>query len=443
MSVLPSGADIVSLPRHVRLVPISDLLYYCAVCSAHSGEKHRLLTRDGPPNIQSGAPAILLSLTGAGAYGDSSQIVTLSDKPKHLHVLGFTVDRALGFTPTSERTSRERGVGVFLLVNRSEGPRMTIESLIGELFGPTSILVANFGAVYAFATLLDTNCSDAARLAFADYLKSEKYVRSVVTLPEATRELFERIFGRRHFSLRCFARSVVFSLFASIGALTFGAFHSTFSPSDCFSWMISPSDTYFAGITDRWGLLSWLAFSLLLDYFGLLKTRLFISWFANRFRATAWFALSFIVADIVIGFVIFCLSFGSFTFFRQEIEADHGVLPFLGIFFDYSYTHLPSHIADYAVLTLTGDWFPWGSLFLASMLPSIWLWLYGSAAMITKLMLRSTGLIRNLIFLLDVDKHPIRAFGFVAGIVAAATYAIYLIAISLSFLLLWLAKGRS
>jgi hypothetical protein len=48
-------------------------------------------------------------------------------------------------------------------------------------------------------------------------------VQKTKALPDGTQELFERIFGERHFSLKCFVRSVAFSLGAMvfIGILVF------------------------------------------------------------------------------------------------------------------------------------------------------------------------------------------------------------------------------
>jgi hypothetical protein len=63
-------------------------------------------------------------------------------------------------------------------------------------------------------------------------------------------------------------------------------------------------------------------------------------------------------------------------------------------------------------------------LFLPGMLPSVWLWLYAAATLIVRLAARSRPLLRFLIYMLDIDKHPIRSVGIVAAMLLSAGYAV-------------------
>jgi hypothetical protein len=52
------------------------------------------------------------------------------------------------------------------------------------------------------------------------------------------------------------------------------------------------------------------------------------------------------------------------------------------------------------------------------MVPSIWLWLYVAATLIARLAIRSAPLLRFLMYLFDIDQHPIRSVGIVAAMLA-------------------------
>jgi hypothetical protein len=64
-------------------------------------------------------------------------------------------------------------------------------------------------------------------------------------------------------------------------------------------------------------------------------------------------------------------------------------------------------------------------------LPSIWLWAYVAAALVTRLLLSSTPLFRFLANFLDVDGHPIRSLGVVAGAFGGASSAAALIILAI------------
>jgi hypothetical protein len=86
---------------------------------------------------------------------------------------------------------------------------------ITQLLGTGSVPVIVAGTVYAVFELGEKLASQRAKDALSKWLLTFD-VRKAGALPDGTRELFERIFGARHFSLKCFIRSVVFSLGAMI-----------------------------------------------------------------------------------------------------------------------------------------------------------------------------------------------------------------------------------
>jgi hypothetical protein len=86
-----------------------------------------------------------------------------------------------------------------------------------------------------------------------------------------------------------------------------------------------------------------------------------------------------------------------------------------------------------AVLTTTGVLFvtvPIANVFWASVLPSVWLWMYIFSAILTRSLLSIKTPFRRLINFMDIAEHPIRALGLVAGTVTSGfTFACLVVSI--------------
>src|SRR5262245_48684129 len=111
------------------------------------------------------------------------------------------------------------------------------------------------------------------------------------------RNLFERIFGERHFSWKCFIRSAAFSLGATI---FIGLLFILIWPQE----FVKMKENFFeAFIFPGWWLFAtlWLPLSIFIDYVSLWKTRLILR-ILTRLRA------NFIVIGILgVDFVIYSL----------------------------------------------------------------------------------------------------------------------------------------
>jgi hypothetical protein len=86
---------------------------------------------------------------------------------------------------------------------------------IAELFGTGSVPVVVAGTVLGVFELGERFASQRAKDALSKWLLTFD-VQKAKALPDGTQELFERIFGERHFSLKCFIRSAMFSLGAVV-----------------------------------------------------------------------------------------------------------------------------------------------------------------------------------------------------------------------------------
>jgi len=131
---------------------------------------------------------------------------------------------------------------------------------IVQLFGTSSVPVIVAGSVLGVFELGERFASQRAKDALSKWLISFD-VQKAKALPDGTQELFERIFGERHFSLKCFARSAVFS----VGAMAFiGLLLILIYPQTVAIIIRGFSYSWF-GLPGTWLLISlWLPLSILL-----------------------------------------------------------------------------------------------------------------------------------------------------------------------------------
>ena len=164
-----------------------------------------------------------------------------------------------------------------------------------QLFGTGSVPVLVAGTVYGVFELGENLASQRAKEALSKWLLTFDVHKSEA-LPEGTQELFERIFGERHFSLKCFVRSAAFSVgsMALIGIILF-----LISPAEAITNIIFPG--WRAG---QWLTVQiWLPWSIFIDYVSLFKTRLILRFVNNR-RNTA-VAVAIMCIDYLVYRLIF------------------------------------------------------------------------------------------------------------------------------------------
>jgi hypothetical protein len=181
--------------------------------------------------------------------------------------------------------------------------------------------------------------------------------------------------------------------------------------------------------------------SLIADYFNLLKTRLVIRVLNLRTpRALPLMGVAitdFGVAVLVFSIgMLFAISCGEALWVIQMLSncpscADHR-FQFGWEFFTVAMGRMPAKLADFmpeiasAILTQPLTNF-YGILFSVGLLPSVWLWMYIGSALLTRLLAQSRRPFDFLFqYALDVDKHPFRSVGLVATAVCIAIYILYL-----------------
>ena len=184
-----------------------------------------------------------------------------------------------------------------------------------QLFGPASVPAVVFGSVLGVFELGDRLASQQrVKDPLSKWLVSFD-VQKAKALPEGTQELFERIFGERHFSLKCFVRSAAFSLcaivFVSIIVLLI-------NPSLFFALLrASPVPVSFLYLP------VWIVWAILIDYVSLFKTRIILRILTRFVRFQILLSLGILIIDyftykvlfrigLVVMFYLFMLAYFGF-----------------------------------------------------------------------------------------------------------------------------------
>jgi hypothetical protein len=87
-------------------------------------------------------------------------------------------------------------------------PHVSLSDIL-QLFGTSGVPFVVAGTVYGVFELGEKLASQRAKDALSKWLLTFD-VRQAGALPDGTLGIFERIFGKRHFSLKCFIRSAAF-----------------------------------------------------------------------------------------------------------------------------------------------------------------------------------------------------------------------------------------
>jgi hypothetical protein len=288
---------------------------------------------------------------------------------------------------------------------------VSLLTVIIQSLGPGSVPFVVAGTVFGVFELGERLASQRAKDALSRWLLSFD-IQKAKALPDGTQEIFERIFGERHFSWKCFVRSAIFSLGATAFILV-------------LLFLIYPKETsaliatFFQGFW-LW-ITEWLLWSILIDYVSLFKTRLILRIISSIRRQITLIA----VAIVCIDYIAYKLIFGvSLILFEQIVSVIQ-----LGVFIR---TNTPEYLLFRAPFIPHGiNWyFVW---FWSGFVPSLWMWLYAVALVVTRTILRSEKLVNWLRWFLDVEKNPFRSIGAVAAALAfIASVAIILVSAEVS-----------
>jgi hypothetical protein len=303
---------------------------------------------------------------------------------------------------------------------------VSLPSYIIQLFGTSSVPVIVGGTVLGVFELGERLTSQRAKDALSKWLISFD-VQKTKALPDGTQELFERIFGERHFSLKCFFRSAGFSLgamaFILILVLLIYPEQTTFMVKYVFSGHLG--DLHVLG---AWPLLTlWLLWSIPVDYISLLKTRVILKVLVRIRRGTKSIALGIVAIDFLAYKLLFAVAF---VIISEAAIVIHSVIIDTRLFSMPFRYQIVENVMHWPQVRRDGWQF---ILFWAGFAPSLWMWLYVLALFVTRGLLRSEKLVNSLRWFLDIEKAPFRSIGAVAATLAfIASVAIILVSAEVS-----------
>jgi len=275
---------------------------------------------------------------------------------------------------------------------------------IVQFVGPGGTIAIVMGSFTAAGAYIDSMVRPDARDAFGKYLVSGDLASRVTRLPIGTRELFEYVFGRSHWSFKCIWRSAVFSMSSIVAVSVLGILHSQALRKDLFDLAFDAGP---AASLDRaqFGLL--LLAALMVDYLNLFKVRHLINYITGVRRTNLTISGMLVVADFVTYYILFYLIIALTTTLTFYVS---GLV---------SFSELGMGLYLFAVSFPLGHALTWTDvLFFAGLVPSMWLWTSASAITLTVTAARSSALFRFARKILPFEQAPARSVGLMAGVMS-------------------------
>jgi len=261
--------------------------------------------------------------------------------------------------------------------------------------------LATSGGVWGLFSIAEDALKPEARRAISRWLRNLDSTSAFANWPASFATLFDRIFGERHLSARCFWRSCAAS-FASVVVIT--TLWMAVRPHQ-FARFIQNSNYIFLMLI----FVSACALNLIPDYLSLLETRYFIRFMSRTHSLTR--IAAFLFLGLVISAVIISIAF-LYWGMPFVYRPGHPVFEsFLGML---------SHLIT---LSSVSEGIPsFGICFYSTFSTSVWLWLYALSTLLVRAE-RHLGLgLRRFRSIIDIDKKPVRCVGFVAVVLVTLVY---------------------
>jgi hypothetical protein len=290
----------------------------------------------------------------------------------------------------------------------------TISRLINSPPGQLAAGGVLAGLVWKFFERVEAVLTDQTKLEIAVWLLGVKVGQKVEPWPDTFSGLLNRVFGSKHFTLRCFLRSSVLSMAVSL--LVSGIVYGFTPDSDL------PMSSFW------YGSLLWIVLSLFANvipnYLALLETRYVLRWLTHWRSNTGTIALlvldrylTLVTATAGAGASIVVFTFLIMTRFRQHPSVLTALTDFILTFVSTGFQNLikgwTMPVAGYAHRP---------ELFFPAFFTSIWLWLYAGSGFLLKAARRFDLGFDWFNRHFDIEKKPLQSIGLVAGALVAVVY---------------------
>lgn len=251
---------------------------------------------------------------------------------------------------------------------------------------------AAFGTfVWKGFEMLENTLTEARKFEIAVWLVGIELGPQIASWPQTFLKLFERVFGERHVSIKCFMRSAGASVVST--SIMLG-----------LQLLLSPGQV-------NMPLTVFLA-NLAVDYPAYGLTRLAIKYLANTQSVLKQFVittLDIVGIFILITIVGFSVVYSTSSFFRLVISIDSVSL------FQVAFGGTGQALYELLREGLIGLFFP-------AYLTTLWLWVYMSSGFFIRLARRLDLGFQWFNRTFDIEKKPLSAIGLVAGVLVAAFF---------------------
>ncbi|MFG1691130.1 hypothetical protein ACGF5M_03050 [Gemmatimonadota bacterium] len=297
------------------------------------------------------------------------------------------------------------------------------EWIVGGLTADTSIelyLMAWAGVTSGLWFLSDTaekTLSEESRTRVVNALRTPGVFSGLREVPIQFATLFDRVFGERHWSVKCIRRSFLASLCAFLVLLVW-KFSGGWTPNGFnidYDSALEAGGVFFARVA-----LYVVVLNFIPDYLSLLQTRWFVSLLAQGRVAAGVVLLLDVVATATIAAVamlivnqIRLLSIAPITAFPSgDVTIPMG-LEAVGPTFRILVS--PGRSLDFNLVQIS---------FMTAFFTSVWLWIYAASVMVSRVLVRMGGGVGFLLRVTDVEKQPFRSMGFTSVVLVSLLFLV-------------------
>ena len=307
----------------------------------------------------------------------------------------------------------------------------TVTNLINSPPGQLAAGAALAGIVWKFFERVEGVLSDQTKFEIAVWLLGVEAGRKVEPWPDTFAKVFDRVFGTKHLSWKCFGRSclasyavAILSIFIAAIVTTARTFGGTPGLSLVLVRVVFPTLVLASAIGN-----------VLPDYLSLLETRAALR-FLSRKSSFVWsvivlsvdFVFTACLAIFAAGVALWFttdLRFQALSLFQKWL-VDHPNMPLSRAALEFTFNDISGLTA--AQFVIPNFFFLW---VLPAFFTSIWLWLYSGSGFLLKAARRFDIGFQWFNRKFDIEKKPLQSIGLVAGVLVAVVYWMAVVALRL------------
>jgi hypothetical protein len=299
----------------------------------------------------------------------------------------------------------------------------TLKDALTQILGSRAVLVLGqfaigIGLMYLidkFFTFVEDHLAETTKLGIAVWLLDLKVGQKVEPWPDTFAQVFDRVFGSKHLSWKCFSRSC-FASCASLGIslLALSVDDPFLSSFRMFLSRVSPASRESAPATVLIFVGCSLFGNVVPDYLSLLKSRRILKLMggASLLGLIGYLSLDLLLTITLATFSLYTIGYVFFLieYWGVMYEQTHG---FVATMF-FQVHVLLSDLRDHQN-SFRGFWPIW---FYPAFFTSVWIWLYAGSGFLLKAARRLDLGFRKL----DIEQKPLSSIGLVAGVTVAVLY---------------------